>query len=104
MFLNCIMIEDRKCDYFGNSGLRDNASLVRLEMLKKHKYQSVFMAEGQKGSLLSLPASIQSSDSGTGTLRIRKHSLESIRKAIRETTIRVDPLEESDTEVKFCEF
>ena len=62
------------------------------------KHQSVFMIEGQKGSLLSLPASIQSADSGTGTMSTRKYSLEQIRKAIKET-----PIESSDTEVKFLE-
>ena len=62
------------------------------------KHQSVFMIEGQKGSLLSLPASIQSADSGTGTMSTRKYSLEQIRQAIKET-----PLESSDTEVKFLE-
>ena len=56
------------------------------------------MIEGQKGSLLSLPASIQSADSGTGTMSTRKYSLEQIRKAIKET-----PIESSDTEVKFLE-
>ena len=62
------------------------------------KHQSVFMIEGQKGSLLSLPASIQSADSGTGTMSTRKYSLEQIRQAIKET-----PIESSDTEVKFLE-